>query len=103
MLAAKDKKHSKLVSILHQNFNDQLCQSDEKVNAATKQYQNLKQDYNACLDDIKIKHRSSLWKQQILHAQVINRKNEIMKKMWKEVEGTWEMLWEILEEMNESK
>ena len=26
-----------------------------------------------------------------------------MKKMWKDVEGTREMLWEILEEMNESK
>ena len=42
MLFANDKKHSKLVSNLHQNFNDQLRQSDEKVNAATKEYQNLK-------------------------------------------------------------
>ena len=42
MFAAKDKKHSKLVSNLHQNFNDQLRQSDEKVNVATKEYQNLK-------------------------------------------------------------
>jgi hypothetical protein len=38
-----------------------------------------------------------------LHAQVIDRKNEIVKKMWKDVEGTREMLWKILEEMNESK
>jgi hypothetical protein len=60
MLFANDKKHSKLVSNLHENFNDQLSQSDEKLNAATKQYQNLKQDYNACFDDIKIKHRSRL-------------------------------------------
>jgi hypothetical protein len=103
MLFANEKEHSKLVSNLHQNFNDQLHQSDEKLNAATKQYQNLKRDYNACLDDIKIKHHSRLRKQQILHAQVIDQKNEIVKKMWKDVEGTQEMLWEILEEMNESK
>jgi hypothetical protein len=103
MLFANDKKHSKLVSNFHQNFNDQLHQSDEKLKAATEQYQNLKQDYNACLDDIKIKHHSRLWKQQILHAQVIDRKYEIVKKMWKNVERTREMLWDILEEMNKSK
>jgi hypothetical protein len=30
-------------------------------------------------------------------------KNEIVKKMWTDRAGTQEMLWEILEEVNESK
>jgi hypothetical protein len=38
-----------------------------------------------------------------MHAQIIERKNEIIKKMWKDVEATSEMLWEMFEEMNESK
>jgi hypothetical protein len=34
----------------------------------------------------------------MLHAQLIDR-----NKMWQDVQGTHEMLWEILEEVNESK
>jgi hypothetical protein len=58
-----------------------------------EQYQKLKQDYNAVLDDMKIKHRASLRKQQIVHAQVIERKNETVKKMCRDMEDTREMLW----------
>ena len=68
-----------------------------------EKYQKLKRDHNAVLDDIKIKHRSSFRKQQILHAQLIERKNETVKKMLQDVEDTREMLWETLNEMNESK
>jgi hypothetical protein len=99
LLATNEKKYSKLVSDLHQNFNDQLHQSDEKVLAATEQYPYLKH-YNTCLDDIRIKHCSRLWKQQILHAQIIELKNESIKKMWKDVEATGEMLREMFEEIN---
>ena len=57
-LAAKDSQHDKIVSDLHQNFTDELCKSDAKVEAAAEQVQNLKQYYNSVLDDIKIKHRA---------------------------------------------
>jgi hypothetical protein len=102
-LAAKDAKHDKIVSDLHQNFTDELRKSDAKLDAAAKRYKNLKQDHNAVLSDIKIKHCSSVRKQQILHVQLIKRKNEIVKKMWRDVEDTHEMLWETFNEMNESK
>ncbi len=68
-----------------------------------EQFHNLKHGYNAVLDDIKIKHRSSLQKHQMLHAQHIDRENAIAKKMLRDVEDTREMLWEIFNEINESK
>jgi hypothetical protein len=38
-----------------------------------------------------------------MHAQIIEQKNQSIKKKWKDVEATWEMLWKMFEEMNESK
>jgi hypothetical protein len=102
-LAAKDAKHDKIVSDLHKNFTDELRKSDAKLDATAERYQNLKQDYNAVLSDITVKHCSTVHKQQILHVQLIERKNEIVKKMWQDVEDTHEMLWETFNEMNESK
>ena len=102
-IACKDAEHDKIVTDLHEDFTDELRKSDAKVLAAVEQYQKLKRDYNAVLDDIKIKHRSSFCKQQILHAQVIERKNETVKKMLRDMEDTREMLWETFNEINESK
>ncbi len=73
------------------------------LRTATKGYRNLKREYNAALDDIKIKHHSTLRKQQIIHVKLIELKNVIQKKMWKDVKGTHEMLSKMLEEINESK
>jgi methyl-accepting chemotaxis protein len=36
-------------------------------------------------------------------AQQIQKKNELVKRMWNDAEGTREMLWEMLDEMNESR
>jgi hypothetical protein len=102
-IARKDAEHDKIVTDLHEDFTDELRKSDAKVLAAVEQYQKLKRDYNAVLDDIKIKHRSSFRKQQILHAQVIEQKNETVKKMLRDMEDTHEMLWETFNEINESK
>jgi hypothetical protein len=41
-LAARDAKHDKIVSDLHQNFTDELRKSDAKLDAAAERYQNLK-------------------------------------------------------------
>ena len=103
IVSAKDAQHDKIVSDLHQNFIDELRKSDAKVEAAAEQVQNLKRYYNSVLDDIKIKHSVSLSKQQILHAQVIERKNETVKKMLSDVEGMREMLWETFNAMSEYK
>ena len=103
LLADKDAKHDKIVSDLREDFTDKLRKSNADVEAAAEKYHKLKSDYNAVLDDIKVKHRTSLHKQQILHAKIVDRKNEIVKEMWRDVEGTCEMLWETLNEMNESK
>ena len=97
------RTHSKAVSKLQLDFTDILCQSEAKLHVATERYQNLKRDYNAVLDDIKIKHRQSLRKYQILHAQQIQKKNDMMRRMWNDAEGTREMLCEMLDEMNESR
>ena len=86
-IACKDAEHDKIVTDLHEDFTDELRKSDAKVLAAVEQYQKLKRDYNAVLDDIKIKHCSRLRKQQILHAQVIKRKNETVKNMLQDMEG----------------
>jgi hypothetical protein len=106
-------QHDKIVSDLrHQftdelrksdaHFTDELHKSDGKAEAAAEEVRNLKRYYNAVLDDIKIKHRTSLNKQQILHRQMITeRKNERLKKMWRDVEGTREMLWETFNKMSE--
>jgi hypothetical protein len=48
----------------------------------------------------KIKHRASLRKQQVLHEQHIQKKNEMLNKMWVKVKGNCEMLCETLVEMN---
>ena len=103
ILADKDAKHDKIVSDLRQDFTDKLRKSNAKVEAAAEKYHKLKHDYNAVLDDIKVKHCTSLRKQKILHAKIVDRKNEIVKEMWRDVEGTREMLWETFNEMNESK
>jgi uncharacterized protein YoxC len=92
-------KHSKIISGLHLDVH----QSEVKVNVATARYQSLKRAYNAILDASKIKQRASLRKQQVLHAQHIQKKNEMLKKMWVNVKGTCEMLCEMLAEMNELK
>jgi len=102
-IACKDAVHDKIVTDLHEDFTDELRKSDAKVLAAVEQYQKLKRDYNAVLGDIKIKHRSSFRKQQILHAQVIEQKNKTVKKMLRDMEDTHEMLWETFNEINESK
>ena len=103
LIANRAAEHDKIVTDLHEDFTDELRKSDAKVLAAVEQYQKLKRDYNAVLDDIKINHRSSFRKQQILHAQVIERKNETVKKMLRDMEDTREMLWETFNEMDESK
>ena len=92
-------KHSKIISGLRLDVH----QSEVKVNVATVRYQSLKRAYNVILDASKIKHRASLRKQQVLHAQHIQKKNKMLKKMWVDVEGTREMLCEMLAEMNELK
>jgi len=38
-----------------------------------------------------------------VHAQQIQKKNEMVKQMWNDAEGTCEMLCEMLDEMNESR
>ncbi len=38
-----------------------------------------------------------------MHAQHIERKNEIVKKTWRDMEDTREMLWETFNEMNDLK
>ena len=73
------------------------------MHVATKRYQNLKHDYNSVLDKIKIKHHERLRKYQILHAQQIQKKNDMMRRMWNNTEGTREMLCEMLDEMTESR
>jgi len=73
------------------------------LHIATKHYQNLKRDYNSVLDNIKIKHRERLGQYQILHAQQIKKKNNMMMRMWNDAEGTREMLCEMLDEMNKSR
>ena len=73
------------------------------MHIATKHYQNLKRDYNSVLDNIKIKHRERLRQYQILHAQQIKKKNNMMMRMWNDAEGTREMLCEMLDEMNKSR
>ena len=107
LLAIKDANHYKIVTDLCQDHTAQLRKSDANaeaaVEAAAEQYQNLKRSYSSVLDDIKIKHRSSLRKEQSLHAQHIERKNEIVKKMWRDMEATREMLWETFNEMNDFK
>ena len=62
------------------------------MQVVNEQSYDLKCDCNAVLDYIKIKHCSSLRKQQMLHAQHIDRKNEIAKKVWQDVEDTCKML-----------
>ena len=73
------------------------------MHVATKRYQNLKHDYNSVLDKIKIKHHERLRKYQILQAQQIQKKNDMMRRMWNDAEGTREMLCEMLDEMTESR
>jgi hypothetical protein len=63
-------KRSKIISRLHLDVH----QSEVKVNIATARYQSLKHVFNAILDASKIKHRASLRKQQVLHAQHIQKK-----------------------------
>ncbi len=92
-------KHSKIISGLRLDVH----QSEVKVNVATARYQSLKHAYNAILDASKIKHCASLRKQQVLHAQHIQKKNKMLKKMWVDIKGTCEMLCEMLAEMNELK
>jgi len=53
------------------------------LHIATKHYQNLKRDYNSVLDNIKIKHRERLGQYQILHAQQIKKKNNMMMRKLK--------------------
>jgi hypothetical protein len=89
-LASKVKKDSQTIHQLHQNIDDQLCKSEVQVIAADERYRNqqcksevqviaaneryrkLKREYNAAINDIKIRHRSTLRQQQIHHAQIID-------------------------------
>jgi methyl-accepting chemotaxis protein len=103
LLAAKDVKHSKLQVAMDDKYSRLLANKDVKHDKLVSDLHNLKRDYNAVLDDIRIKHRSSLCKQQMLHVQHIEKKNKIVKKMWQDMQSTHEMLWEIFNEMNESK
>ncbi len=73
------------------------------MHVPTERYQTLKRDYDSVLDSIGIKHCASLRKIQIVHAQQIQKKNEMVKRMWNDAEGTREMLCEMLDEMNESR
>ena len=107
LLISKDRKHSKLQVPKKEKYSELIAEKDEKhselVSGLHLKNHNLKRDYNAVLGDIKIKHRSSLQKQHMLHAQHIDRKNTIAKKMLHDVEDTCEMLWEIFNKINESK
>ena len=80
-LKSNINKHSKIVSKLQIDFTDILIESEAKVHAATERYQTLKRDYDSVLDSIGIKHRASLRKIQIVHAQQIQKKNEMVKQM----------------------
>ena len=80
LLLSKDKKHSKLQVAKDEKYSELIAEKDEKhselVSGLHLKYHNLKRDYNAVLNDIKIKHRLSLWKQQMMHAQHIGRKTQ---------------------------
>ncbi len=96
-------KHSKIVFKLQIDFTDILSESEAKVHIATERYQTLKRDYDSVLDSIRIKHPASLRKIQVVHAQQIQKKNEMVKRMWNDAEGTHEVVCKILDEMNESR
>jgi len=91
-------KHSKIVSKLQIDFTDILSKSEAKVHATTEQYLTLKRDYDSVLGSIRIKHRESLMKIQLMHAQHIKKNNELVKWIWNDAEGTRELLCEILNE-----
>ena len=91
-------KHSKIVSKLQIDFTDILSKSEAKVHATTEQYLTLKRDYDSVLGSIRIKHCESLRKIQLMHTQHIKKKNELVKWMWNDAEGTRELLCKILNE-----
>jgi hypothetical protein len=95
LLAAKDVKHSKLQVAMDEKYSRLLADKDVKHDKLVSDLHNLKRDYNAVLNDIRIKNHLSLRKQQMLHAQHIEKKNKIVKKMWQDMQSTHEMLWEF--------
>jgi hypothetical protein len=92
-----------MVSKLQIDFTDILSESEAKVHVATERYQTLKHDCDSVLDSNRIQLCASFRKIQIVHAQQIQKKNEMVKQMWNDAEGTCEMLCEMLDEMNESR
>ena len=60
LLAAKDVKHSKQQVAKDDECSRLLADKDVKHEKLLEQFHNLKRDYNAVLDDIKIKHHLSL-------------------------------------------
>ncbi len=102
-LKSNINKHSKIVSKLQLDFTDILSKSEAKLHVTTERYQTMKRDYDSVLDSIRINHHASLRKIQIVHAQQIQKKNEMVKRMWNDAEGTREMLCKMLHEMNESR
>ena len=79
-------KHSKIVSNLQIDFTDILSKSEAKVHATTERYLTLKRDYDSVLGSIRIKHRESLRKIQLMQAHHIKKKNELVKRMWNDAE-----------------
>ena len=85
-------KHSKIISGLRLDVH----QSEVKVNVATVRYQSLKRAYNAILDASKIKHRASLRKQQVLHAQHIQKKKWNAKEdVGRRQRDLWDVVWNV--------
>ena len=113
-LAAKDRR---CINVISRNnaFNEQLVidieheaskklsTTREKVAAAHREIETLKQENKLAFDEERVQHKASCKELVKLHAIAIQRKNDKLADMQEEVLGMYEMMYEMLNEVKDAK
>lgn len=97
------QSNEQLISALKSDYDVKLTDAKMEVAVAHQEIERLKQKCKSALDRERARHKASFVKLKKAHDQRIETKNKRMETMWEEMDGMREIMYEMIDEVQESK